>query len=267
MRLSVIVPCYNEGATVDRVMDRLRLLAEEVAPACELEIIAVDDASNDDTHARLLACAADPPSNRIRVARHTLNRGKGAAIRTAREKATGDVIVIQDADLEYDPSDIPQLIRPILSGRADAVIGSRFAGSGEHRVLYFWHRVANGMLTLFSNMVTDLNLTDIESGYKAFTREAFQAMHLTNDRFGIEPEIVARLSQMRARIYEIPISYYGRTYEEGKKITWKDGVAALGHILRARLSARHQPRLQRSTSGLPIQQVTSATVARHDATV
>jgi glycosyltransferase involved in cell wall biosynthesis len=180
----------------------------------------------------------------VQLARHDVNRGKGAALRTGRDRVSGDIVIIQDADLEYDPDDIPRLIAPIVDGRADAVIGSRFGGSGEHRVLYFWHRVANGALTLLSNMLTDINLTDMESGYKAFTRDVFRTMHLTNDRFGIEPEIVARLSQMRARIYEIPISYHGRTYEEGKKITWRDGLAALGHIVRARLTARRQRRLE-----------------------
>jgi glycosyltransferase involved in cell wall biosynthesis len=236
LRLSVCIPVYNEATTIEQVVDRVRQIP------LRTEIIAVDDASADgsgDVLERLHAAGKVD-----QVVRHPENRGKGAAIRSAITHATGDVVVIQDADLEYDPDDIPDLIAPIVDGRADAVIGTRFGGAGEHRVLYFWHRVANGMLTLLSNMLTDVNLTDMESGYKAFTRDAFRLMHLTNDRFGIEPEIVARLSQMRARIYEIPISYHGRTYEEGKKITWRDGLAALGHILRARATSGRQPRLE-----------------------
>jgi glycosyltransferase involved in cell wall biosynthesis len=244
MRLSVIIPCYNEEGTIDRVLDRLAELATTLKPQIDMELVAVDDASRDDTWRRLRQKAASLPDGMLHIARHDVNRGKGAALRTGRDHVSGDIVVIQDADLEYDPDDIPDLIAPIVDGRADAVIGTRFGGAGEHRVLYFWHRVANGMLTLLSNMLTDVNLTDMESGYKAFTRDAFRLMHLTNDRFGIEPEIVARLSQMRARIYEIPISYHGRTYEEGKKITWRDGLAALGHILRARATSGRQPRLE-----------------------
>ncbi|MDQ3699164.1 MAG: glycosyltransferase family 2 protein [Gemmatimonadota bacterium] len=243
--LSLVMPCYNEESTIDAAIDAIDALAEQLGPGIALEIVAVDDASSDGTFSRL-SHQAGARGGAFKVVRHSENRGKGAAIQSARKAATGDIIIIQDADLEYDPVDIPRLIAPILAGRADAVIGSRFIGGGEHRVLYFWHRVANGILTLLSNMLTDLNLTDVETGYKAFTRGAFANMHLTNARFGIEPEIVARLAQMRARVYEVPVSYYGRTYAEGKKITWRDGIAAIGHILRARLSARSQPRLARA---------------------
>ncbi|HJU65601.1 MAG TPA: glycosyltransferase family 2 protein [Gemmatimonadaceae bacterium] len=241
--LSVIVPCYNEEATIDGTLDALEELEEHLAPeGIALEVIAVDDRSTDDTLARLRSRATGR-EGRLVVARHERNLGKGAAIVTARQHATGDIVLIQDADLEYDPSDVPTLIGPILDGRADAVLGSRFGGSGAKRVLYFWHRVGNGGLTLLSNMFTDLNVTDMETGYKAFSAEVFRVMHLTNRRFGIEPEMVARLSQMGARVYEVPISYHGRTYAEGKKITWRDGLAAILHIVRARLTASSQRRL------------------------
>lgn len=241
--LSLVVPCYNEEATIDGTLEALYALeARLLDMGVGMEVVAVDDASGDGTAERLEAHAA-ARRMRLVVVRHARNRGKGAAIQTARAHCTGDIVVIQDADLEYDPVDIPLLIAPIVDGRADAVIGSRFGGSGEKRVLYFWHRVGNGALTILSNMFTDLNLTDMETGYKALSREAFRAMHLTNCRFGIEPEMVARLAQMGARVYEVPIRYHGRTYAEGKKITWRDGVAALGHILRARATAGRQGRL------------------------
>jgi glycosyltransferase involved in cell wall biosynthesis len=225
--LSVLVPAYNEGATVEHIMDRLALVP------LKLEIVAVNDGSSDDTGAhldRLLTLGKVQ-----KVVHHPHNRGKGAAIRTAIAAATGDVMVVQDADLEYDPAELPDLIVPILDGRADAVFGSRFTGGGPHRVLYFWHRVGNGLLTLLSNMMTDLNLTDMETCYKMVRSDVMKRLTLTTDRFGFEPEITARLSQARARIYEMSISYSGRTYAEGKKIGWKDGIAAFWHILRFNL--------------------------------
>lgn len=240
--LSVLIPCYNEASTIDRTLDAVLALGEQLAPdEIWLQIVAVDDCSMDETFARLTE-RATLAGDRMLVARHDVNRGKGAAIQTARDRATGDIAIIQDADLEYHPGDIPAVIKPILEGHADAVVGTRF-GAGSHRVLYFWHRMGNGGLTLLSNMFTNLNLTDMEVGYKAFTMRTFRLMHLTNPRFGIEPEIVARLAQMGARVYEVPISYHGRTYAEGKKITWKDGVAAFFHILRARLSSSRQKQL------------------------
>lgn len=240
--LSVLIPCYNEASTIDRTLDAVLALGDQLAPdGIRLQIVAVDDCSTDETFARLTDRAAQA-GDRMVVARHEVNRGKGAAIQSARDRATGDIAIIQDADLEYHPGDIPAVIKPILEGHADAVVGTRF-GAGSHRVLYFWHRMGNGGLTLLSNMFTNLNLTDMEVGYKAFTMRTFKLMHLTNPRFGIEPEIVARLAQMGARVYEVPISYHGRTYAEGKKITWKDGVAAFFHILRARLSSSRQQQL------------------------
>ena len=244
LTLSIVVPCFNEQATIEPTLEAIESIREPLASeGIELEIVAVDDASTDGTVALLEASAAR--TERMIVVRHPHNMGKGAAIQTARKSVTGDMVIIQDADLEYDPQDIPMLITPILNGAADAVLGTRFGGSGPHRVLYFWHRVGNGWLTLLSNMLTNLNVTDMETGYKAFTRDAFLAMHLTNARFGIEPEMIARLSQMGARVYEVPISYYGRTYAEGKKITWRDGVAAFFHIFAAWASSSKQRPLSR----------------------
>jgi glycosyltransferase involved in cell wall biosynthesis len=224
--LSVLVPAYNEGATVARVFERLAQVP------LRLEIIAVDDGSSDDTGRQLDALAAQ---GRIHtVIHHPRNRGKGAAIRTAIAAATGDVMVVQDADLEYDPTELPLLLAPIVDGRADAVYGSRFLG-GPHRVLLFWHSVGNTVLTLLSNMLTDLNLTDMETCYKMVRSDVMRRLPLTTDRFGFEPELTARLARARARIYELPISYAGRTYAEGKKISWRDGVAAIWHVLRFNL--------------------------------
>jgi len=220
------MPVYNEAATVEEVVDRVRRVP------LPTEIIAVDDASQDgsgDVLERLHAAGKID-----RVVRHPENRGKGAAIRSAIAHATGDVVVIQDSDLEYDPLDLPVLLGPIADGKADAVYGSRFQG-GPHRVLYFWHYVGNRFLTLLSNMFTNLNLTDMETCYKLVRRDLMSRLPLTANRFGFEVEITARLAQARARIWELPISYSGRTYEEGKKITWRDGVAALFHILRYNL--------------------------------
>jgi glycosyltransferase involved in cell wall biosynthesis len=240
--LSVLIPCYNEAATIDRTLDAVLALGDQIASdGISIQIVAVDDASKDATFERLTE-RAGASGGRMIVAKHDVNKGKGSAIQTARDLCTGDIAIIQDADLEYHPGDIPAVIKPILDGQADAVVGTRF-GSGSHRVLYFWHRMGNGGLTLMSNMFTNLNLTDMEVGYKAFTARTLKLMHLTNPRFGIEPEIVARLSQMGARVYEVPISYHGRTYAEGKKITWKDGVAAFFHIVQARLSSSKQQQL------------------------
>ena len=226
--LSVLIPVYNERATIELILDQVH------AVPVRKEIICVDDFSTDGTR-ELLQRMKD--AGRIdKLIFHDLNRGKGAAIRTALAASTGNVVIVQDADLEYDPADWPGLLEPILDGRADAVFGSRFLG-GPHRVLYFWHSVGNLCLTTFSNMLTNLNLTDMETCYKAIRGEVARALHLTSDRFGFEPEITARLSRAKVRIFEVPISYSGRTYAEGKKIGWKDGVAAIVHILRFNLLA------------------------------
>jgi hypothetical protein len=231
-KLSVVIPVYNEARTVASIVERLR------GVDLPLEIIAVDDASTDGTGDLLSALHA---AGRIDVLiSQPANRGKGAAVRAGVDAATGDIIVVQDADLEYDPAELPRLIGPILGGKADAVFGSRFLG-GDHRVLYFWHSVGNGVLTLLSNMLTDLNLTDMETCYKAVRAPLLKSLVLTSDRFGFEPELTARLAQARARIWEVSISYAGRTYEEGKKIGWRDGVAALWHILRFNLFPPARP--------------------------
>jgi glycosyltransferase involved in cell wall biosynthesis len=231
VRLSVLVPVYNERDTIESIVDAVRSV--QVAK----EIICVDDCSTDGTREvleRLLAAGLVD-----RVIRQPVNRGKGAAIRTALAASTGNVVIVQDADLEYDPNDWPTLLEPIVDGRADAVFGSRFLG-GPHRVLYFWHSVGNWVLTTVSNMFTNLNLTDMETCYKAMRGELARSLlpKLTANRFGFEPEITARLAKAGARVYEVPISYSGRTYAEGKKIGWKDGVAAMWHIVKYNLLVR-----------------------------
>ena len=231
--LSVIMPVYNEAATVETAARRVR----EVD--LSIEIIAVDDGSTDGTLDVLERLREEGVIDRLLV--HDENRGKGAAVRGGIQAATGRALVIQDADLEYDPTELPLLLEPIRNGRADAVYGSRFLGA-TRRVLYFWHRVGNGFLTLVSNVFTDLNMSDMETCYKMIRTDLAKRLPLSTDRFGIEPEITAKLAQAGARIYEVPISYHGRTYAEGKKITWKDGVAAFWHILRANLFSRRPDR-------------------------
>ncbi|HML56616.1 MAG TPA: glycosyltransferase family 2 protein [Solidesulfovibrio magneticus] len=228
MTVSVVIPVYNEATTLPT------LLAKVLSRPETTEVILVDDASTDGSGDYLRTLTGDP---RIRALFHAKNQGKGAALRTGFAAAAGDVVLIQDADLEYDPDDYPALLTPIFAGKADVVYGSRFLG-GPHRVLYFWHSVANRMLTLLSNMLNDINLSDMEVCYKAFRREVLQKIRIQCDRFGVEPELTAKVAKMRLRIYEVPVSYYGRTYDEGKKIGWRDGLAALWWIVRFGLSRR-----------------------------
>ena len=221
MKISVVMPVYNEVDTIEEILSRV----EKVA--IKKEIIVIDDSSIDGTCERLKEIAADKEN--VKVIYHNRNKGKGAALRTGFESVTGDIVIIQDADLEYDPNEYPKLLEPITDGRADVVYGSRFIG-GPHRVLFFWHYVGNKLLTLISNALTNLNLTDMETCYKVFKSQILKDINLKSNRFGFEPEFTAKVSKMRLRIYEVPISYSGRTYSEGKKITWKDGIVALGLI-------------------------------------
>jgi glycosyltransferase involved in cell wall biosynthesis len=226
MVVSVLIPVYNEEDTVAEIVERVR------ATPYTTEIICVNDCSTDGTRAVLDRLLAERKVQR--VIHQERNRGKGAAVRTAIAASTGDVVIVQDADLEYNPVDWPALFAPLIEGRADAVFGSRFLG-GTHRVLYYWHSVGNGLLTTLSNMFSNLNLTDMECCYKAVRGDLARSLTLKSERFGFEPEITARLSKANARIFEVPVGYSGRTYQEGKKITWRDGIAALGHILRYNL--------------------------------
>jgi glycosyltransferase involved in cell wall biosynthesis len=231
-RLSIVVPAYNERATVRELLRRVA--AAPLPPGMEREVVVVDDGSGDGTreHLRELAARGDPLP--FRLLEHDANRGKGAAIRTGFAAAGGDFVLVQDADLEYDPGEYPKLLQPILDGEADVVYGSRFLG-GPHRVLFYWHYLGNRFLTTLSNMLTDLNLSDMETCYKVFRREVLAGLELRSNRFGIEPELTAKVAKTGARIFEVPISYKGRTYAEGKKIGWRDGFAAIWAILRYNL--------------------------------
>jgi len=223
--LSIVIPVYNEARTIAQVLERVRAAA---AAGLEKELVVVDDGSTDGTR-EYLAGLREPGT---RCVFHERNQGKGAALRTGFAHASGDVVMVQDADLEYDPADYPLLLRPIVDGKADVVLSSRFLAGQAHRVLYFWHSMGNRALTLFSNVCTNLNLTDMESGYKLFTREVLRQVTIREDRFGFEPEIVAKVARLRCRVYEVGVSYAGRTYEDGKKVTWRDGVRALWCIVK-----------------------------------
>ena len=229
MKLSVIIPCYNESATILSLIQAVKR-----SPVRDKEIIIVDDGSKDGTR-DILSTIED---QEVRVIFHERNQGKGAALRTGFQQASGDICIVQDADLEYDPQEFPIVIQPIIDGKADVVFGSRFQSGRPHRVVYFWHRIGNGVLTLMSNFFTDLNLSDMETCYKAFKREVIQSINIRENRFGFEPEVTAKIAKKNLRIYEVGISYYGRTYDEGKKIGWKDGVRAIYCILKYNLWAK-----------------------------
>jgi glycosyltransferase involved in cell wall biosynthesis len=229
MKVSIVIPAFNEVQTIAEVLRRI------AAADVDAEIVVIDDGSTDGTRDVLQS------RHGVTVIFHERNAGKGAAIRTGLGYVTGEVVIIQDADLEYSPQDYPALLAPILAGHADVVYGSRFL-SGPHRVLFFWHSVANSLLTLLSNMLSDLNLTDMETGFKVFRTSVLKGINLQADRFGFEPEITAKISRQKCRIYEVPISYHGRDYAAGKKITWRDGVAALHHIVRFNLFPRQRPK-------------------------
>ena len=228
MKLSIVIPCFNEAPTIESIIGAVR---DSSYPT--KEIIVVDDCSSGGTREIL-----DELKTRgwiDQLIHHDLNRGKGASLKTGFGKATGDIVIVQDADLEYDPGEYSKLVKPILDGKADVVYGSRFMGDQPHRVLYFWHRVGNGFLTLLSNMLTNLNLTDIETCYKVFRREVIQHVAIEEERFGFEPEITAKIAKMGCSIYEVGIAYYGRTYEQGKKVDWRDGFRAIYCILKYNL--------------------------------
>lgn len=224
MKLSIIIPCYNEAGTIRQILEAIRQ-----SPVGEREVIVVDDCSSDGTRDLLKGELKELTD---KLVFHEYNQGKGAALRTGFSAATGDMVIVQDADLEYDPKEYPRLIQPILDDRADVVYGSRFAGGDAHRVVYFWHMLGNRFLTTISNMFTNINLTDMETCYKLFRREVLTQIRVEEDRFGFEPEITAKVAQLGCRIYEVGISYYGRTYAEGKKIGWRDGLRALYAILK-----------------------------------
>ena len=229
MKLSVIIPCFNEENTVKDLINEVKM-----SKVSDIEIIVVDDFSTDGTRDIL----ANLKDENLKIYYHEFNKGKGAALRTGFKNATGDICIVQDADLEYDPKEFPLLIEPIEKNKADVVFGSRFQSGRPHRVVYFWHRIGNGFLTLLSNFFTDLNLSDMETCYKAFRTEIIKSIDIKENRFGFEPEITAKISKMDLRIYEVGISYYGRTYAEGKKIGWKDGVRAIYCILKYNLFSR-----------------------------
>ncbi len=236
-KLSIIIPAYNEGPTIHRILDKVK--AVSLLNDIQKEVVIVNDCSGDNTEEAVLNYQQQNPSLPILYRRHSVNKGKGASLHTGIKEATGDFIVIQDADLEYDPNEFNVLLKPILDGFADVVYGSRFMGGKPHRILFFWHTIGNKGLTLMSNMFTDLNLTDMETCYKLFRTEVIKSLDLKEQRFGFEPEVTAKMSRYpQVRIYEVGISYYGRTYEEGKKIGWRDGFRAIWCILKYNLLSK-----------------------------
>lgn len=236
-RLSIVIPVYNERDLLPKLLERVE--AVELPEGLERQVVLVDDFSSDGTREVLERLAAEGPGQRV-IRFHEHNRGKGAALRTGFAEATGEILLVQDADLEYDPRDYPKLLAPILEGKADVVFGSRFIGE-THRVLYYWHYLGNKALTTLSNMFTNLNLTDMECCYKLFRRQVLERVVLEEPRFGFEPEVTAKVARLKLRVYETPVSYAGRTYEEGKKVNWKDGLSALRCILRYNLLPHPKP--------------------------
>jgi glycosyltransferase involved in cell wall biosynthesis len=229
--LSILVPAYNEGKTIQLILEKIAEV--QLAQGIEKEIIVVNDCSTDGTESAVLNYMTQHPQVRVQYHKHEVNTGKGAALHTGIAHAKGDFLIIQDADLEYDPEEYNELLFPVLKGKADVVYGSRFMGSKPHRVLFFWHSIGNKFLTMLSNMFTNLNLTDMETGYKLFNTQMLQSLQLVEKRFGFEPEVTAKIARIKGvRIYEVGISYYGRTYEEGKKIGWRDGMRAIYCILK-----------------------------------
>lgn len=234
--LSIVIPAYNEGATIHRILDRIKDV--ELIQNIQKEIIVVNDCSRDNTEQAILTYQSNNPTLPIKYYKHEVNKGKGAALHTGIQQASGEFLIIQDADLEYDPFEYNLLLAPVIKGMADVVYGSRFVGGRPHRILFFWHTIGNKFLTFTSNMFTNLNLTDMETCYKLFNTKLVQGLNLKEKRFGFEPEVTAKIARVpKIRIYEVGISYYGRTYEEGKKIGWKDGVRALYCILKYKFSS------------------------------
>jgi glycosyltransferase involved in cell wall biosynthesis len=234
--LSIVIPAYNEGPTIHHILNKVK--AVELLAGMQKEVIIVNDCSRDNTEESILAYKAANPEMPITYFKHEVNQGKGAALHTGIRIATGDYVIIQDADLEYDPNEYNVLLKPVLDGFADVVYGSRFIGGNPHRILFFWHSIGNRWLTTLSNVMTNLNLTDMETCYKLFRRDIIQRLELKEKRFGFEPEVTARISRVTGvRIYEVGISYYGRTYEEGKKIGWRDGFRAIWCILKYNIGA------------------------------